>query len=90
MRDQFEMARRVVHHRLGVEGDLANIDAESLGTLIRQALMDPSLRERVAAMRRRCEESDRSSNAVDLIEATLAGSFRPAPSTSPWLQGRSG
>jgi|HubBroStandDraft_2_1064218.scaffolds.fasta_scaffold654715_2 UDP:flavonoid glycosyltransferase YjiC (YdhE family) len=72
MRDQFEMARRIVHHRLGVEGSLADLDAEKLGAMIGKAVVDRSFKARVTAMRRRFEESDRSSIGVEVIEATLA------------------
>jgi MGT family glycosyltransferase len=81
MRDQFEMARRVVHHRLGIAGSLAEITAETLGSLIGEAAADGSLRERVATMRRLCREADRSSVGVDVVEAALAGAFPVAPAS---------
>ncbi len=73
MRDQFGMARRVVHHRLGIAGSLAEITAEALSSLIAEAAADGSLPARVEAMGQLCREEDRSSVGVDVIEAALAG-----------------
>jgi zeaxanthin glucosyltransferase len=73
MRDQFDMAQRVLYHRLGVAGKLAEITAEALGRLIGEAAADASLKPRVAAMRQRIEKEDRSSLGVDVVEAALAG-----------------
>jgi MGT family glycosyltransferase len=72
MRDQFEMALRVVHHRLGVAGSIAEVTAESLGAWMGEAAADSALKARVADMRRRFLEEDRSSVGVDIVEAALA------------------
>jgi zeaxanthin glucosyltransferase len=73
MRDQFEMARRVVHHRLGVAGSLAAVTAETLAALIAEAATDSLLKERVAAMRQLFLTADESSLGVDVVEAVLRG-----------------
>ncbi|HEX3527078.1 MAG TPA: nucleotide disphospho-sugar-binding domain-containing protein, partial [Thermoanaerobaculia bacterium] len=73
MRDQFEMTKRVVHHRLGVTGSLAEITAETLGSLIEEVAADRAMAERIFAMRQLFLEEDRSNVGVDVIEAVLAG-----------------
>ncbi len=73
MRDQFEMARRIVHHRLGVSGQLAEITAERLGAMIAEVAGDAAMRERVAAMQQLVLAADRATTAVDVIETALAG-----------------
>ncbi len=72
MRDQFEMSRRIVHHWLGVQGNLPEVSPETLGVLIEEALGDSTLRARVAAMGTRFEEEDRSGVGVRVIEAAVA------------------
>jgi len=73
MRDQFEMAKRIVHHRLGVAGKLAEVTAETLGGLIGEAAGDGELKGRVATMQQLFRAEDESSLAVDIVEAVLGG-----------------
>jgi len=73
MRDQFDMAQRVVYHRLGLSGTLAETTAESLAALIAAAAADETLKPRLAAMRQRVLAEDAASVAPDVVEATLAG-----------------
>jgi len=72
MRDQFEMARRIVHHRLGVEGNLAEVTPEIISSLISQVAADGAVRERVAAMRERFLEEDEVGLGVQVVEAAIA------------------
>jgi UDP:flavonoid glycosyltransferase YjiC (YdhE family) len=71
MRDQFEMAQRVVHHQLGIAGNLAEITPERLGSLIGAAAADGALKRRVITMQQLFRESDRSSVGVDVVETAL-------------------
>jgi len=73
MRDQFDMAERVLRHRLGLSGKLDEITPEGLAGLIGAAAADASLKPRLAAMRQRVLAEDRASVGPDVIEATLAG-----------------
>jgi MGT family glycosyltransferase len=73
MRDQFEMAKRAVHHRLGATGNLAEVTAETLGSLIEGVAADGAVEERISAMRQLFLEEDRANLGVDVIEAVLAG-----------------
>jgi len=73
MRDQFDMAERVLRHRLGLSGKLDEITPESLAALIGAAAADPALKPRLAAMRERVLAEDRASVGPDVVEATLAG-----------------
>ncbi len=73
MRDQFDMAQRVLHHRLGLCGKLAEITPEGLGALIGAAAADAALKPRLTAMRERVLGEDRASLAADVVDSTLAG-----------------
>jgi zeaxanthin glucosyltransferase len=73
IRDQFEMAKRIVHHGLGVEGDVLQITSETLGVLIHTVAADGSMKERLAAMRDLVLTADRASSGADVVEAAIAG-----------------
>ena len=73
MRDQFDMAERVLRHRLGLAGKLAEITPEGLAALIAAAAADAELKPRLAAMRERVLAEDRARVGADVVEATLAG-----------------
>jgi MGT family glycosyltransferase len=72
MRDQFEVARRVVHHRLGVSGSLAELSPERLSAMIAEVAGDDAMRQRVAAMQQLFVAADRAQTEVDVVEGALA------------------
>jgi MGT family glycosyltransferase len=70
--DQPDNARRVVHHGLGVSGDLAGASAGDIAALVEQADR-PAVRESMARMRRRFLDVEGSGIGVRLIEQLLEG-----------------
>jgi MGT family glycosyltransferase len=68
--DQPDNAHRVVHHGLGVSGDLRNVSAAAITTLVEQADR-PAVRESLERMRQRFLEAERSETGVRLIEDLL-------------------
>ncbi|HKV13288.1 MAG TPA: glycosyltransferase [Thermoanaerobaculia bacterium] len=72
MRDQFESARRVVHHGLGLEGGLEDLTPAGLLALIDAVAGDPAFRRRVGAMRDRFLESNDASLGASVVEAEIA------------------
>jgi MGT family glycosyltransferase len=71
-------ARRVVHHGLGVQGDLGNVSASSIASLVEQA-GHPDLRASVERMRQRFLEVESSGIGVQRIEELLFTRREPSP-----------
>jgi zeaxanthin glucosyltransferase len=69
--DQPENARRVVHHGLGVRGDLGSFSAGGIASLVEQADR-PAVRESMDRMRRRFLDVEGSGIGARLIEELLA------------------
>lgn len=72
IRDQFNCAQRVVHHGIGVQGDLRQLTPDQLGALI-DAASAPSYRERAAAMQQSFLTADYSQRGAEIVEAAIAG-----------------
>jgi len=70
--DQPDNARRVMHHGLGVSGDLGNATAGDIAALVEQADR-PAVRESMARMRRRFLDVEGSGIGVRLIEQLVEG-----------------
>lgn len=70
-RDQPETVRRVVHHGLGLGGELAGATAEGIFALIEQVDREPRFRENVARMSRCFHAAEEARLGVALIEETL-------------------
>lgn len=70
-RDQPENAKRIVHHGLGLSGDLAEATPEGIFSLIEEVDRQPSFRENVARMGRRFREVEESGIGVRKIEEAL-------------------
>lgn len=70
-RDQPETVRRVVHHGLGLGGELAGVTSESVFALIEQVDREPRFRENVARMSRRFHAAEEAQLGVALIEEIL-------------------
>lgn len=71
-------ARRVVHHGLGVKGDLQNVSAAGIASLVEQA-DGPALRESLERMRQRFLEVESSGIGVQRIEELLSERREPSP-----------
>ncbi|MDP9122308.1 MAG: hypothetical protein M3O15_13240 [Acidobacteriota bacterium] len=85
MRDQFDMARRVVHHGLGVEGVLAEITPEILETLIGRVAADRSYKERILAMRDTFMTTNGSDKAIEIVERAMTSvPAMPQPAAASW------
>jgi UDP:flavonoid glycosyltransferase YjiC (YdhE family) len=69
--DQPGNAARVVHHGLGLRGDLRRASAEHIGRLIDAALADESMRQRCAAMAERSRDPSEGEAGMRALE-TLA------------------
>lgn len=70
-RDQPDNAKRIVHHRLGLAGDLAGATPEGIFDLVEQVDREPAFRESVARMGRRFREVEESGIGVARIEGAL-------------------
>jgi MGT family glycosyltransferase len=73
--DQPDNARRVVHHGIGVSGDLRSFSASGIAALVERA-DSPEVRDNMARMQSRFLEVEESGVGVRLIEELLAP---PAP-----------
>jgi zeaxanthin glucosyltransferase len=69
--DQPGNARRVVHHGLGVGGDLRSFSAGSIAALVEQADR-PAVRDNMDRMQRCFLDAENAATAVGLIEELLA------------------
>jgi UDP:flavonoid glycosyltransferase YjiC (YdhE family) len=70
-RDQPDNAKRIVHHGLGLAGDLAGATPEGIFALVEQVDREPSFRQNVARMGRRFREVEESGIGVRKIEEAL-------------------
>lgn len=70
-RDQPETVRRVVHHGLGLGGELAGATADGIFSLIEQVDREPRFRENVARMRRCFHAAEEAELGASLIEEIL-------------------
>jgi MGT family glycosyltransferase len=73
-RDQPDNAKRVVHHGLGLAGDLAGASPEVIFDLVDRVDREPHFRERVKQMGDRFREVEESGVGVHRIEAVLSRS----------------
>lgn len=69
--DQPDNARRVVHHNIGVAGDLAEASTASVSALVKAA-DEPEIRGRLAPFTQRFREAEAAGVAVERIEELLA------------------
>jgi zeaxanthin glucosyltransferase len=75
MRDQFSCAERIVHHGLGLRGDIEHIKTEELSSMLAQLIADDSCRKRVEAMSEEFRRVEALNIGVDLIEKVAVGGF---------------
>jgi zeaxanthin glucosyltransferase len=67
--DQPGSTARVVHHGLGLRGDLRRASAETVGRLIDAALADEAMRRRCAAMAERSRDPSEGEAGLRVLEA---------------------
>lgn len=79
-RDQPDNAKRVVHHRLGLSGDLASFTPQGIFSLVQQVADDPEYRQNMERMRSRFLAVEESGVGVKVIEDTLRRHGRLTPS----------
>src|SRR5215210_6708005 len=70
-RDQPANAKRVVHHRLGLSGELTGSTPEGIFGLVDQVGREPSFRENVTRMGRRFRDVEASGIGVERLEAVV-------------------
>jgi MGT family glycosyltransferase len=70
--DQPENAPRIVHHRLGLAGDMLTATAAEIRQLVERAGGDPEFRASVGRMGRKFREIEESGVGVRRIEEVLA------------------
>ena len=75
MRDQFDCADYIVHHGVGLRGDIECISAGEVSSMLEQLINDDSCRARVNAMREEFLRVDAMNIGVDLIEKVAAGAL---------------
>jgi len=73
MRDQFDCADRIVHHGLGVRGDVERIGPEELISALDQLIANESFRERVRVMRDEFERAEALNLSITIIEEVISG-----------------
>lgn len=78
-RDQPENAQRVVHHRLGLSGDLAKDSPPGIFSLVQQVADAPEFRQNMERMRDRFLEVEKAGVGVKVIEDTLRRHGRLTP-----------
>lgn len=76
-RDHDECAKRVVYHGLGLQGNVLDISADELTSMITRVLEDESFKQRVDLMRQKFIEQDRVDIGVQVIEDLIEVSPRP-------------
>lgn len=70
-RDQPENARRIVHHKLGLGGELSSFSPAGIFALVRQVAESAEIRQSMDRVQRRFHEVEASGIGVRLIEETL-------------------
>jgi zeaxanthin glucosyltransferase len=70
--DQPGNGARIVHHELGLMGDIRKVTPELLSSMLDKVTGDPSYRTRVRAMRERFLAADASTRGVELVECLIA------------------
>jgi UDP:flavonoid glycosyltransferase YjiC (YdhE family) len=65
-------AGRVVHHGLGVWGNMLSVTADEARTLIERVMETNSFRERAAFFCERCKQLEKEDLDVKVVEALLA------------------
>jgi zeaxanthin glucosyltransferase len=78
-RDQPDNAQRVIHHRLGLSGDLANYSPQGIFSLVQQVADHPEFRQNMERMRGRFQEVEEAGVGVKVIEDTLRRHGRLTP-----------
>jgi zeaxanthin glucosyltransferase len=73
MRDQPDVAERIVYHRLGARGDFETATAEQIAEMVDRVDQDETIRANVARMRQRFLEIEESRIGVQRIEEVLNG-----------------
>jgi zeaxanthin glucosyltransferase len=79
MLDQQGNAARIAHHGFGAVDDISRIDGEKLIARITGVLGDAGIRDRLEAMRRRFEHSERAAEGISIIEQALGGAAAGLP-----------
>jgi zeaxanthin glucosyltransferase len=74
-RDHPDNSRRVVHHGLGLAGELTRVTAEEIRRMLRQVGGDPSFHTRLEHMAQRFAELEESGIGVRLVEEMLPGNL---------------
>jgi UDP:flavonoid glycosyltransferase YjiC (YdhE family) len=73
IRDQPQCAARVVHHGLGLRGNVNRVSPQDVRSLIRQIEGTSSFRDSLRLMADRFRELERSGKAVQIIESMARG-----------------
>ena len=71
IRDQPNVAARVVYHKLGVKGNLKKVSVSHVQSLL-EAVSDPLIKRRVEAMCRKFREIEDSGRGAQFVERLLA------------------
>ena len=71
IRDQPNIAARVVYHKLGVKGNLKNVSVGHVHSLL-EAVSDPLIKQRVEVMSGKFREIENSGRGVQFVERVLA------------------
>jgi UDP:flavonoid glycosyltransferase YjiC (YdhE family) len=69
--DQFMNADRVVHHQLGIKGNIENASEELILSLINKIVNDPIYRSKVKIMNEKFRRAENEGRAIKFIEYAL-------------------
>jgi UDP:flavonoid glycosyltransferase YjiC (YdhE family) len=73
IRDHPAVAARVVHHGLGMRGNIRKISVNLVLSLLDQVSGDPSFRIRVQQMGQEFRELEEAGRAIEIVESVLSG-----------------
>ncbi|MDF3035189.1 MAG: hypothetical protein K0S28_463 [Paucimonas sp.] len=78
MLDQKGNAARIAFHRLGRVADISRLSGAQLASAVADVLEDPAYRERARAVHEKFRQFEEKAEALDLIDAVLAGTTTTA------------
>lgn len=77
--DQPGNAARVVHHGIGLRGDIRQATADQVGAQLDDVLGNPSYRARIQALRQVFRDADDAGRGAETVEGLLQAHTRAAP-----------
>lgn len=70
-RDQFLVGQRIVHHGLGMVGDIESVTASDLAAMIERAISDPAIRDKLTRVKDEILQEDAHAASIDIFSRIL-------------------